>query len=303
VNKRAILPINMDTTEILKRIRKIEISTRNIVNEIFSGEYHSLFKGQGLEFSEVRDYQPGDSYKQIDWNVSARMGHPYIKIFSETRELNVIFVVDCSASTLFGTYKYLKSEFVTEITAVLAFSAITNNDKVGLLLFSDMIEKYIPPRKGKKTALRILREVLYYRPESKGTKLSQAVRYLYRLLNKKSIIFILSDFYDSDYDEDLKILAKKHDVVAIQVIDNAELELPRLGLLHLSDPETGKTFTVNSFSKRIRNEFSKKTAARQMEIMERFKKMRVDLITLKTGDNYVTELMKFFKKRIKRRNR
>lgn len=293
----------MDTGEILKRVRKIEITTRNIVNEIFSGEYHSLFKGQGLEFSEVRDYQPGDSYRQIDWNVSARMGHPYIKIFSETRELNVIFVVDCSASTLFGTHKYLKSELVTEITAVLAFSAITNNDKVGLLLFSDLIEKYIPPRKGKKTALRLLREVLYFQPESKGTNLGNAVRYLYRLLTKRSIIFILSDFFDEGYDNELKILAKKHDVVAIQVVDDSEMELPRLGLLHLYDPETGKRFLINTFNNKIRKSFREKTLRRQNEIEERFRKMRVDLIALRTGDNYVTELMKFFKKRIRRRNR
>jgi len=293
----------MDTGEILKRIRKIEITTRNIVNEIFSGEYHSLFKGQGLEFAEVRDYQAGDSYRQIDWNVSARMGHPYIKIFSETRELNVIFVVDCSASTLFGTHHYLKSEFLTEITAVLAFSAITNNDKVGLLLYSDKIEKYIPPRKGKKTALRILREVLYHQPESKGTDLSNALRYLYRLLTKRSIIFILSDFFDRDYENELKILAKKHDVVAIQIIDKAELELPKVGLLHLYDPESGTTFAVNTFSKHTRSEFSRKTNERQQEIVDKFKKMRVDLITLKTGYNYVTALMKFFKKRISRRNR
>ena len=293
----------MDTGEILKRIRKIEITTRNIVNEIFSGEYHSLFTGQGLEFSEVRDYQAGDSYRQIDWNVSARMGHPYIKIFSETRELNVIFVVDCSASTLFGTHKYLKSEFVTEITAVLAFSAITNNDKVGLLLFSDRVEKYIPPRKGKKTALRILREVLYYQPESKGTNLANAVSYLYRLLTKRSIIFILSDFFDKDYDSDLKILAKKHDVVAIQILDNAEMELPRVGLMHLYDPETDSKFTVNTWNKKIRKSFREKSLQKQTEIKERFKKMRVDLITIKTGDDYVRELMKFFKQRIRRRRR
>ncbi len=293
----------MDTSEILQRIRKIEISTRNIVNEIFSGEYHSLFKGQGLEFSEVRDYQDGDSYRQIDWNVSARMGHPYIKIFSETRELNAIFVVDCSASTLFGTYQYLKSEFVTEITAVLAFSAVSNNDKVGLLLFSDQIEKYIPPRKGKKTALRILREVLYHQPVSKGTKLANAIRYIYRLLNKRSIIFILSDFFDRDYDEDLKILAKKHDVVAIRIIDNAELELPRLGLLHLYDPETDTNFSVNTLNRKTRSEFREKALKQQADTIERFKKMRIDLLTLKTGDNYVTELMKFFKKRIRRKYR
>ncbi|MFA5499251.1 MAG: DUF58 domain-containing protein [Candidatus Cloacimonadia bacterium] len=287
----------MDTSEILKRIRKIEITTRNIVNEVFSGEYHSLFKGQGLEFSEVREYQIGDSYRQIDWNVSAKTGSPHIKIFSETRELNVIFAVDCSASTLFGTEKYLKSELITEITAVLAFSAISNNDKVGLLLFSDEIEKYIPPRKGKKTAMRVLREILYHQPESKKTDLTTTARYLYTLLKKRSIIFIISDFYTQGYENDLKILAKKHDVVAIQIIDRMETELPKVGLLNIVDPETGQTLTINTFSSKIRDEFKDKIAHRQTELQEQFNKIKVDLITLKTRDNYVTELLKFFKRR------
>jgi len=293
----------METAEILKRIRKIEITTRNVVNEMFSGEYHSLFKGQGLEFAEVRDYQPGDSYKQIDWNVSAKMGHPYIKLFAETRELNVIFMVDCSASTLFGTRKYLKSEFVTEITAVLAFSAISNNDKVGLLMFTDEVEKYLPPRKGKKTALRILRETLYFQPRHSGTKLSDAIQYLYSLLNKRSIVFILSDFLDKNYEDDLKLLAKKHDVIGIQVIDKAEIELPKAGLLTLYDPETGSSYAVNSNSSRLRENFSIIAQRKQDSLRDRFKRMSIDLITLKPDENYIGELLKFFRFRIKKKRK
>ncbi len=293
----------METSEILKRIRKIEITTKNIVDEIFSGEYHTLFKGQGLEFSEVRDYQAGDSYRQIDWNVSAKMGHPYIKLFAETRELNVIFLVDCSASTLFGTRKYLKSEFVTEITAVLAFSALSNNDKVGLLLFSDQIEKYLPPRKGRKTALRLLRETLYFEPESSGTDLANAIKYIYRLLNKKSIIFVLSDFYDTGYENDLKILAKKHDVVGVQVIDKAELDLPKAGLLQLYDPETESSYVVNSNSSKLRQKFSAIAEKKQAELKEKFKKLSIDLVTLHPDEEYVGTLLKFFRFRIKKKRR
>ncbi|HCX73341.1 MAG TPA: DUF58 domain-containing protein, partial [Candidatus Cloacimonas sp.] len=236
----------MQTADILKKIRKIEITTRDLVSELFSGEYHSLFKGQGLEFSEVRAYQDGDSFRQIDWNVSARMGHPYIKKFEETRELNVILLIDASASTLFGTQDYLKSEYITELAAVLSFSALSNNDKVGLLLFSDEIEKYIPPRKGKKSALRILRDILYFQPQSKKTDISQAVEYIYRLQKKGSIIFVISDFLDKEFSHSLQLLSKKHDVVALQVLDKNELQLPPSGVLHLEDPETGEKFTVNS---------------------------------------------------------
>jgi uncharacterized protein (DUF58 family) len=187
----------METSDIIKRIKKIEITTRNLVQDLFSGEYHSLFKGQGLEFSEVREYQDGDSFKQIDWNVTARHGTPYIKKFEETRELNVLFLVDGSASTLFGSRSYLKSELITEITAVLSFSALSNNDKVGLLLFTDDVEKYIPPRKGKKSALRILRDILYFEPKSVKTNIKKAVEYIYRLTKKHSIIFVISDFLDN----------------------------------------------------------------------------------------------------------
>lgn len=289
----------METADILKRIRKIEITTRNIVNELFSGEYHSLFKGQGLEFSEVREYQTGDSFKQIDWNVTARHGYPYIKKFEETRELNVMFLVDSSASTLFGTRSYLKSEFITEITAVLSFSALSNNDKVGLLLFTDEVEKYIPPRKGKKSALRILRDILYFEPKSAKTNIKKAVEYIYRLIKKRSIIFVISDFLDEDYEDSLKLLAKKHDVIALRIIDQSESELPNAGLLHLRDPETNEFFSVNSSNKTIREKYIKAVQKQEDELKERFRKMKVDLVNLQTDKPYVPELMKFFKFRIR----
>ncbi len=289
----------METASIIKRIRKIEISTRNIVSELFSGEYHSLFKGQGLEFSEVRAYQEGDSFRQIDWNVSARMGHPYIKKFEETRELNVVFLVDGSASTLFGTKSFLKSEYITEVTAVLSFSALSNNDKVSLLLFTDEVEKYVPPRKGKKTALRILRDILYFEPKSAKTNIAKATEYIYRLIKKKSIIFVISDFIDDDYDDSLKLLAKKHDVIALRVQDKAEMELPDVGLLNIKDPETGETFTVNTSSKKFRTRYINLISKQEISIKNRFKKLKIDLINLRTDQSYAKELMKFFKSRLR----
>jgi uncharacterized protein (DUF58 family) len=291
----------MNTTEIIKRIRKIEITTRNLVSELFSGEYHSLFKGQGLEFSEVRSYQDGDSFRQIDWNVSARMGHPYIKKFEETRELNVMLLVDTSASTLFGTRDYLKSEYITEIAAVLSFSALSNNDKVGLCLFSDQIEKYVPPRKGKKSALRILRDILYCQPQSNATNIKQAVEYIYRLLKKRSIIFVISDFLDEGYLDSLRLLAKKHDLIALKVRDKAEQELPKAGLLNLQDPETGEFFTVNSNSKKVRDRYQKLIQQQDQQLATNFKKARIDLVNLFTDEPYAPELMKFFKLRIRQK--
>lgn len=289
----------MNTTDVIKRIKKIEITTRNLVSEMFSGEYHSLFKGQGLEFSEVRAYQDGDSFRQIDWNVSARMGFPYIKKFEETRELNVMFLVDTSGSTLFGTKQYLKSEYITEIAAVLSFSALSNNDKVGLCLFSDEIEKYVPPRKGKKSALRILREILYCEPKSDKTNIAQATEYIYRLIKKRSIIFLISDFLDEGYIDSLKLLAKKHDVIALKVRDKAEQELPNAGLLNLKDPESGEFFTVNSANKKIRERYAKLVKEQDEKMLKQFKKSRIDLVNLFTDEPYAPELMKFFKLRIK----
>ncbi len=292
----------METSEIIKRIRKIEITTRNLVSELFSGEYHSLFKGQGLEFSEVREYQEGDSFRQIDWNVTARQGYPYIKKFEETRELNVMFLVDSSASTLFGTRNYLKSEFITEVTAVLSFSALSNNDKVGLLLFTDEVEKYIPPRKGKKSALRILRDILYFEPKNVKTDINKAVEYIYRLIKKRSIIFIISDFLDEDYENSLQLLAKKHDVIALRIIDRGEIELPNAGLMHLRDPETGERFSVNTSSRSIRKKYRKTVLEQEAKLTEKFKKIKVDLVNLQTDKPYALELMKFFKFRIRMKN-
>ncbi|MBN2461586.1 MAG: DUF58 domain-containing protein [Candidatus Cloacimonetes bacterium] len=293
----------MDTTEILKKIRKIEITTRDIVSELFTGEYHSLFKGQGLEFSEVRAYQEGDSFRQIDWNVSARMGHPYIKKFEETRELNVFFLIDSSASTLFGTRHYLKSELITEITAVLSFSALSNNDKVGLILFTNEIEKYVPPRKGRKAALRILRDILYLEPEGRETDIGNAVSYLYNLLKKKSIVFIVSDFFTAGYEDSLKILAKKHDVIALRILDKAERELPPAGLMYFRDPESGERITLNTSSAGVRAEYRSLFLKHDEQVKENFKRMGIDLVTLYTDEPYVPELMKFFKFRIRIKSR
>ncbi|MCF7858207.1 MAG: DUF58 domain-containing protein [Candidatus Cloacimonetes bacterium] len=292
----------MQTSEIIKKVRKIEITTRNLVSDLFSGEYHSLFKGQGLEFSEVREYQTGDSFRQIDWNVTARHGYPYIKKFEETRELNVMFLIDSSASTLFGTKEYLKSEFITEITAVLSFSALSNNDKVGLLLFTDEIEKYIPPTKGKKSALRILRDILYFEPKKTGTNIKVAVEYIYHLIKKRSIIFVISDFLDTDYLDSLKILAKKHDVIAMKIQDKAETELPKAGLLYLKDPESGELLTINSSNPELREKYKQKVSRENEELQETFRKMRIDLLILETDKPYVPELMKFFKFRIRMKN-
>ncbi|MDP8203593.1 MAG: DUF58 domain-containing protein [Candidatus Tenebribacter mawsonii] len=292
----------METSDIIKKIRKIEITTRDLVSDLFSGEYHSLFKGQGLEFSEVREYQSGDSFRQIDWNVTARHGFPYIKKFEETRELNVMFLIDSSASTLFGTKGYLKSEFITEITAVLSFSALSNNDKVGLLLFTDEVEKYIPPTKGKKSALRILRDILYFEPKKSGTNIKNAVEYIYRLIKKRSIIFVISDFLDTNYLDSLKILAKKHDVIALRIQDSAEFEMPNAGLLNLQDPETGRTFTINSSSQKFRETYNNAIINQETELNQQFRRMKIDLVTLSTDKPYAPELMKFFKFRLRMKN-
>jgi len=291
----------MDTTEILKKIRKIEITTRKLVNEIFSGEYHSMFKGQGLEFSEIREYQTGDSFKEIDWNVTARYGHPYIKKFKETRELNVIFLIDGSSSTVFGTKSMLKNELITELTALLSFSALSNNDKVGMLLFSDKTEMYSPPRKGKKNALKILRDILCYQSENKTTNLESAIKHIWSITKKKSIIFILSDFISENYEYSLRILAKKHDVIAFKINDPCEIELPKAGLIHFQDPETGEVFSFNTNNAKKRKLYHKLTSERDVQIEESFKKMNIDLLNLYTNKPYIFDLIRFFKYRVQKR--
>lgn len=293
----------MEASEILKRIRKIEISTKALVNDVFSGEYHSMFKGHGLEFSEVREYQDGDSFKEIDWNVTARLGKPHIKKFNETRELSVLFLVDCSASSQFGTVNYLKSELITELTALLSFSALSNNDKVGLVLFSEEVEQFSPPRKGRKNALKILRDILYYEPKGKGTNLEKAIEFVWKITKKKCIIFIVSDFFDENYQHSLRILAKKHDVVAFRVIDPAESKMPSAGYMHFIDPETQQTITVNTSSRAFRETFQARMIKYGNQIEESFKKMKIDLLTIKTDQNYVPDLINFFKTRIKRMNK
>ncbi len=286
--------------EIFQKVKNIEIRTRNVVTELFSGEYHSIFKGQGIEFSEVRAYQPGDSIRQIDWNVSARMGHPYIKKFEETRELTVMLVIDVSGSGAFGTIDKVKRELAVELAAVLAFSAIRNNDKVGLLLFTNKIEKFIPPKKGKKAVLRIIREMLYYKPENRGTDINNALTYYYQMTKRKSIVFIISDFLNLGYEKTLKIIAQKHDVIGIRITDPKEEEIPPIGLVNFVDAETGKEIIINTNDRRIREKIRELRENEREEISEKFQKMKVDLIEVSTGQDYTKNLIKLFRMRERR---
>ncbi|PKN77779.1 MAG: DUF58 domain-containing protein [Candidatus Cloacimonetes bacterium HGW-Cloacimonetes-1] len=287
------------TAEIIARIRKIEIHTKTLVNDIFGGEYHSLFKGQGLEFAEVREYQAGDSYRDIDWNVSARFGTPFIKKFCETRELNVLFVLDISGSQNFGTRSMLKKERLAEIAAVLSFSALSNNDKVGMVMFSDQLEKYLSPRKGRNHTLQILRDILYLEPKSQRTSLKSAFEYANRILKKKSIVFILSDFMDAGYDKPLQILAQKHDVIAMQILDDAEVRLPNAGILRIIDPESGETMYLNSSNPLIRRQYDRMVMAEQEQLQSRLKHLKVDFLSIKSSDSYSQVLRGFFAKRRK----
>jgi uncharacterized protein (DUF58 family) len=287
--------------EILSRIEKIEIRTRIAVSEIFSGEYHSSFKGQGLEFAEVREYQSGDNYRDIDWNVSARLGSPYIKKYQETRELNVMFIVDVSASQSFGTIQLFKKERQAEVIALLSFSALNNNDKVGMIMFSDVLEKYLPPRKGRNKALEILRDVLYMEPKSPRTSLNEAFDFANRILKKRSVVFILSDFLDSGYEKPLKLLASKHDVIAIQLLDEAELQLPKAGVLNLIDPESCETLCVNSSDPGIRNAYSGLVRKKQEDLASSLIKMQVDHLLLRNKDSQIDTLRDFFERRKRKR--
>ncbi len=284
----------VSTAEILKRVRRLEIATRNVVNEIFAGEYHSSFRGQGLEFSEVREYQAGDNYRDIDWNVSARLGLPYIKKYRETRELNVMFIVDISASQFLGTQSALKKERIAEIVATLAFSAVANGDRCGLIMYSDRLEKFLPPRKGRNRALEILREILYHEPAGKATSLSGACEYAGKILKKRSVIFLFSDFLDSDYDKQMKILSKKHDLIAMQVLDESELELPDAGVLRMRDPETGMIEYVNTSSPSLRSAYKARVDLQQQELSARLKSMACDHLLFLNRDSYVRVLRHFF---------
>jgi uncharacterized protein (DUF58 family) len=288
----------METSEIIKKVRKIEIKTRGLSSNIFAGQYHSAFKGRGMAFSEVREYQFGDDVRDIDWNVTARFHRPYVKVFEEERELTVMLLIDVSGSLDFGTQRQMKRDMVTEIAATIAFSAIQNNDKIGVIFFSDKIEKYIPPKKGRKHILYIIREMLNFKPESKRTDVKQAIEFLSSVQKRRTTAFILSDFYvRNNFLQSLQICNRKHDVVAIQVYDVRAKELPDVGLMKVVDAETGFEQYVDTGSRRLRQAYQKYWMGRQVELTETFNKSNVDHVSIATNEDFVKSLMMLFKQR------
>ncbi len=288
----------MDTKELLKKVRKIEIKTRRLSDHVFGGEYHSTFKGRGMTFSEVRQYQFGDDVRAIDWNVTARYNEPFVKVFEEERELTLMLVVDVSGSEFFGSGQQFKREVLTEIAATLSFSALQNNDKVGLLLFSDQVELFIPPKKGRTHVLRIIRELLEFHPKSKQTDIRIALEFLSGILKKKAIVFLLSDFMDDSYEKTLRIAAKKHDLTGIRVYDKREVEMPNIGLVPMLDSETQKTQWVNTASKAVRNQYQK-THQKQVDTFETlFRKNGAGTLHCSLEESYVKKLLGYFKARI-----
>ncbi len=291
----------MEAQDIFKKVRKIEIKTRGLSNQIFSGEYHSVFKGRGMAFSEVREYQYGDDIRNIDWNVTARFNHPYIKIFEEERELTVMLLIDVSGYNNFGTQVQLKQDVVTEIAAVLSFSAIQNNDKVGVIFFSDKIEKFIPPKKGTSHILRIIRELIDFKSENSGTNVAEALRYLTNAIKKKSTAFIISDFMDENFEKAIQVANYKHDLIAIRVTDKREQQMPNIGLVRMLDAETGKSKWINTSSKKVRKLYAKRVNEKTTYLDSTFARFGVDMAKVYTGEDYVIPLMKLFKKREARR--
>lgn len=290
-----------DTKELLKKVRKIEIKTRGLSNHLFSGEYHSAFKGRGMAFNEVREYQPGDEIRTIDWNVTARFNHPYVKVFEEERELTVMILIDVSGSENFGTIIQQKQDLATELCAVLAFSAIQNNDKVGVIFFSDKIEKFIPPKKGRSHILMIIRELIDFTPENKGTNVAEALRYFTSAIKKRSTAFIISDFISAPFDDQLKIANKKHDIIALKLYDRHEEEFPNLGLIPVLDEETGELQWINTADAAVRNAYKKAALERNSCLKETFSKSGVDFTRIGTHESYVKPLMNLFKKRESKR--
>jgi uncharacterized protein (DUF58 family) len=291
----------MDAQEIFKKVRKIEIKTRGLSNQIFSGEYHSSFKGRGMAFSEVREYQYGDDIRNIDWNVTARFNHPYVKIFEEERELTVMLLIDVSGSNSFGTQQQLKSNLITEISAVLSFSAIQNNDKVGVIFFSDKVEQFIPPKKGSSHILRIIRELIDFEAESTGTNIAEALRFFTNAIKKKSTAFLISDFMDTGFEKALQIANHKHDLIAVRVTDVREKEIPDVGLLRAIDPETGKMRWIDTSSKSTRKRYAAWSANKTKQLDALFSRYGVDVAKVYTGQDYVRPLMNLFRKRSARR--
>jgi len=291
----------MSTSALLKKVRKIEIKTKGLSNHIFAGEYHTAFKGKGMAFSEVREYQPGDDVRSIDWNVTARYNAPFVKVFEEEREMTVMLLIDVSASGNFGTQEQFKRELATELSAILAFSAIKNNDKVGVIFFTDKVEQFIPPKKGKSHILRIIREVLAFQPTGKGTDIAGALEYFNSVIKKRSICFILSDFMSKEFDRPLKIASKKHDLVALRIHDTREDTLPNVGLVPMQDAETEKMIFVDTSSKKVRDNFAKNRLQATEKLRKLFPASGVDLIDITTGTDYVKPLINFFKTRGSRR--
>ena len=294
----------METKELIKKVRKIEIKTKGLSNQIFSGEYHSAFKGRGMAFREVRDYAVGDEIRTIDWNVTARFNEPFVKVFEEERELTVMLIVDISASGMFGTKNQIKRETITELCAVLAFSAVSNNDRIGLIMFTDKIEKFISPKKGKSHILRIIRELINFEPEGSQTDISNALKYFTKMVKKKSIAFVLSDFIEKEDEEGnpafsnaLKIASRKHDVVALKVLDKAELQLPNIGIAHMKDLETGQSSWINTSRKKVRTKYEAKNQDRDEKLRELFRRSKTDYAEIFTDEGYIKPLMNLFKKR------
>jgi len=290
-----------DTKDLLKKVRKIEIKTRGLSNHLFSGEYHSAFKGRGMAFSEVREYQIGDEIRTIDWNVTARFNAPYVKVFEEERELTVMVLMDVSGSENFGTQNQQKQDLATELCAVLAFSAIQNNDKVGIIFFSDKIEKFIPPKKGRSHILMIIRELIAFQPENKGTNVAEALKYFTSVIKKKCTAFVISDFITSEFENELKIANKKHDIIALKLYDKHEEEFPNLGLIPVKDEESGQIMWVNTGDKAVRDAFKWDAVKRNAALQDTFKRSGVDYTTIGTHESYVKPLMTLFKKREGRR--
>ena len=287
----------METKEILKKVRKIEIKTRRLSDHIFGGEYHSTFKGRGMTFSEVRQYQYGDDIRAIDWNVTARYNEPYVKVFEEERELTMVLMVDVSGSEFFGTNQQFKRDTATEIAATLAFSAIINNDKVGLMLFSDQVELYIPPKKGKSHVLRIIRELIEFTPKSKQTNINEALKFLSNVMKKKAIVFLLSDFMDDDYEQTLKIAGRKHDVTGIKIFDKHDEEIPNLGIVPMLDAETGNLQLINTSSKNIRRNYKANALRLHDYYTKTFSKSGAGTITTRVDEDYVKKLLGYFKQK------
>jgi uncharacterized protein (DUF58 family) len=286
--------------EVLKKIKRIEIRTNSLVDDLFCGQYHSVFKGRGMEFSEVREYLPGDDVRTIDWNVTARYGRPFIKKFVEERELTVIFLVDASASQYFGTRNKMKGELAAEICAVLAFSAIKNNDRVGLIIFTDSVELFVPPRKGRKHVLRVIRELLYYRPRGRCTDIHSALEFLRKAIRKRSVVFLVSDFQGGGYEKALKIAGKRHDIIGITVRDPREMTMPDAGLIELEEAETGLAVTIDTSSAQVRQNFALMRIAEEAAVREIFNSAMLDRIDISTDCSYVEPLVRFFRIRSRR---